>query len=262
MIFDTHVHTEFSSDSKMLLGDAILRANQQGIGLITTEHMDLLYPEDDQFIFDVDEYFAAYQPYRSEQLLLGIEIGMRPECLADNEAIVKKAGFDYVLGSIHVVEGIDIYYDVFYAGRTKMQSYARYFEMMAECVKAYKCIDALGHIDYIARYAKYEDTEIYYHEFQEHIDEVLKHTINNDIVLELNTRRFGDRRVVKALTPIYKRYRELGGRLAVLGSDAHTQEAVGSNFTLAQEFLEQCQLELVYFKNRNPEYMLKNRVIR
>lgn len=255
MIFDTHIHTDFSSDSKMLLPDALARAEELGIGLITTEHMDLLYPERDQFIFDVDDYFAAYNPYRSDQLLLGIEIGMRPECLADNEAIVKKNSFDYVLGSIHMVEGIDIYYDVFYGKRTKVETYASYFETMAKCVKEYKCIDALGHIDYIARYAKYEDNEIYYHEFQELIDEVLKYTIDNGIVLELNTRRFGERSVVKALTPIYKRYHELGGRLAIVGSDAHTQQAVGSNFAIAKEFLEQCQLQLVYFKNRSPEYM-------
>jgi len=255
MIFDTHVHTDFSSDSRMLLSDAIMKAKELGIGLITTEHMDLLYPERDRFVFDIDDYFAAYNPYRGDQLLLGIEIGMRSECLADNEAIVKNNSFDYVLGSIHMVEGIDIYYDAFYGKRTKAETYASYFETMAECVKEYKCIDALGHIDYIARYAKYEDNEIYYHEFQELIDEVLKYTITNDIVLELNTRRFGERSVVKALAPIYKRYHELGGRLAVIGSDAHTQQAVGSNFAIAKEFLEQCQLQLVYFKNRSPEYM-------
>lgn len=257
MIFDTHVHTDFSSDSRMLLSDAIMKAKELGIGLITTEHMDLLYPESDRFFFDVDDYFDAYNPYRSDQLLLGIEIGMRPECLADNEAIIKKNNFDYVLGSIHMVEGIDIYYDIFYEKRTKAETYASYFETMAKCVKEYKCIDALGHIDYIARYAKYEDNEIYYHEFQEFIDEVLKYTITNGIVLELNTRRLGERRVVKALTPIYKRYHELGGRLAIIGSDAHVQQAVGSNFVIAKELLEQCQLQLVYFKNRNPEYMVR-----
>ena len=52
MIFDTHVHTDFSSDSRMLLSDAIMKAKELGIGLITTEHMDLLYPERDRFVPD------------------------------------------------------------------------------------------------------------------------------------------------------------------------------------------------------------------
>ncbi len=257
MIFDAHIHTDFSSDSKMLLTDAMMRAKECGIGLITTEHMDLLYPKHDQLIFDVDDYFATYNQYRSNHLLLGIELGMRTECVTENYAIVKKDRFDYVLGSIHMVEGIDIYYDFFYENRTKAQTYASYFETMAKCVKEYKFIDALGHIDYIARYAKYEDTEIYYHEFQDFIDEVLKKTIANDIVLELNTRRLGERSVVNALTPIYKRYYELGGRLVIIGSDAHTQQAIGSNFAIAKEFLEQCKLQLIYFKNRSPEYMVE-----
>ncbi len=257
MIFDTHVHTNFSSDSKMLLPDALARAKEVGMGLITTEHMDLLYPESGQFIFDVDQYFADYEQYRSEQLLLGIEVGMQLECLEENAKIVKKNNFDYVLGSIHLVDGIDIYYDVFYEKRTKLETYARYFEAMASCVKEHSFIDALGHIDYIARYAKYEDTEIYYHEFQENIDDILKYTIKNDIVLELNTRRFGDRTVIKALTPIYKRYYELGGRFATIGSDAHNQKDIGSHFKLAREFVEQCHLQLVYFKSRSPEYMVE-----
>ena len=257
MIFDTHIHTDFSSDSKMPLIDALARAKKVGVGLITTEHMDLLYPKRDQFVFDVDQYFATYNPYRGEQLLLGIEVGMQLQCLEENANIIKRNSFDYVLGSIHLVEGIDIYYDVFYEKRTKLETYTRYFEAMASCVKQYSFIDALGHIDYIARYAKYEDTEIYYHEFQEVLDDLLKHTIENDIVLELNTRRLGDRTVVKALTPIYKRYYELGGRLAIIGSDAHNQQDIGSHFKLAKEFMQQCRLQLVYFKNRRPEYMVE-----
>lgn len=257
MIFDTHVHTNFSSDSTMTIMDAIQRAQRLGLGFITTEHMDLSYPKKDQFIFDVDHYFTAYTPYRNHSFLLGIELGMQDICVEDSFQIIKKYKFDYVLGSIHLVDGIDIYYEDFYDAYTKKESYGRYFETMANCIKEYTFIDALGHIDYIARYAPYEEPEIYYHEFQEYVDLILKSIIKRNIVLELNSRRFADRNVIKALTPIYKRYYELGGRMAVLGSDAHTRQAIGSYFKIAREFAEQCKLQLIYFKNRNPEYMMK-----
>lgn len=257
MIFDTHVHTDFSSDSTMPIMDAMQQAKTLGLGFITTEHMDLSYPEKGQFIFDVDRYFDVYAPYRNDLFLLGIELGMQNICLKDSFDIIKNYKFDYVLGSIHLVDGIDIYYDDFYHGRAKKETYARYFETMVNCLKEYTFIDALGHIDYIARYAPYEETEIYYHEFQDYLDLILKSIIEKNIVLELNSRRFGDRNVIKALTPIYKRYYELGGRMTVLGSDAHTKQAIGSYFKIASEFAEQCNLQLIYFKNRSPEYIIK-----
>lgn len=40
MLFDTHLHTKFSADSKMSIEDAILSAKQQNIGLVLTEHLD------------------------------------------------------------------------------------------------------------------------------------------------------------------------------------------------------------------------------
>ena len=53
MVFDTHLHTEISSDSEMKIDEAIKQAKALNLGLIITEHMDLFYPEDNKFIFDV-----------------------------------------------------------------------------------------------------------------------------------------------------------------------------------------------------------------
>lgn len=258
MLFDTHMHTRFSTDSRMTINQAMARADELGLGIAITEHMDLNYPEPQAFIFDTVAYFAAYEKYRSEQVLLGIEIGMQPGLAADNRRIVRDHPFDYVIGSIHVIDNIDIYCAEFYDLRTKAEVYRQYFEAMAECLESYDFIDSLGHIDYIARYARFADPEIYYHEFPELIDRVLATAAQRQLAMEINTRRLNQKETVNALILIYKRFYELGGRLVTIGSDAHTPGDVGKGMDVALAIAEYCRLRPVWFKDRKIQYMKKD----
>lgn len=253
-MYDTHVHTEFSTDSKMKLEEAMAKAVIDNKQLILTEHMDLKYPQENQFIFDVNEYFKQYGKFRSDDLLLGIELGMTEECLHEGKAIIESHPFDFVIGSVHVVDNFDLYYEDFYKGREKGEAYGKYLESMLTCVKNFHFIDSMGHIDYIARYARYKDKEIYYHEHAEIMDEIFRMLIANDTSIELNTRRFGQKAAIENLLPIYKRYAELGGKNITVGSDAHTPEAIGDAEKLAKEFAESCKLKIVYYKERKIEY--------
>ena len=45
MFFDSHMHTKFSSDSKMQIEDVIKQGQALNIGTILTEHMDYNYPK-------------------------------------------------------------------------------------------------------------------------------------------------------------------------------------------------------------------------
>src|SRR5665647_1269850 len=103
MLFDSHMHTYFSTDSEMVIDEAVARGQELNIGITITEHMDISYPGALPFIFDVDQYFAKYKEYHSDRVLLGIEIGMRSDCLDENCRLVEAYPFDYVIGSVHVV---------------------------------------------------------------------------------------------------------------------------------------------------------------
>ncbi|MBC2579048.1 histidinol phosphate phosphatase [Clostridium sp. DJ247] len=253
-MFDTHLHTKVSTDSKMEIEDAIKASEAKNISLIITEHMDLNYPQKDMFCFDEKLYFDKYLKYRTDKLLLGIEIGMKADCINESRNIAVNSPFDFVIGSIHLVNNMDIYYTEFYEGKTKKEAYEEYFKCMLDCVEQYDFIDSMGHIDYIARYGKYPDPEIYYEDFSDYIDEILKSLIEKDKCIELNTRRLDDKTVVENLINIYKRYRELGGKDVTIGSDAHGVAAIGSNFDLAREIIDRCNLKAVYFKERKKEY--------
>lgn len=241
MIFDCHSHTKFSADSKMLAADAIARAESLNLGIVFTEHFDYNLPGDIDFTFDAAAYMNEYKKFRSDRVKLGVEIGMLEPARKANKNFLAQAKFDLVIGSIHVVDGVDIYMPEFYADKDKMTAYRKYFGAMAEEV-AVEDFDVLGHIDYICRAATYDNPEIEYETFKSEIDEVLKIVVERGKILELNTRRLNKKIAVEELKPVYKRYKEFGGRFITIGSDAHVVEAVGANFDVALKFAEDLNL--------------------
>lgn len=68
MIFDTHMHCQYSIDSKMSAKEAKAAALQQNLGIIITEHWDEDYPTNPEaFVFDIEDYFKQLAPYRSKK---------------------------------------------------------------------------------------------------------------------------------------------------------------------------------------------------
>ena len=244
MIFDSHTHTKFSADSKMDAAQAISRAESLGLGIIFTEHYDFNFPEELDFTFDAAKYFDEYKKFRSDKVKLGVEIGLRKSARAANKNFLAQGNFDLVIGSIHVVEDIDIYNPKFFADKDKSTAYRKYFNAMAEEVAA-EDFDVLGHIDYICRVAPYENSEIDYETFKPEIDEVLKILIERKKILELNTRRLNNKIALKGLESVYKCYKDLGGEFVTIGSDAHVIDAVGANFDVAINFVENLNLKIL-----------------
>lgn len=254
MIFDSHMHTEFSSDSTMKIEDAIRKSKELNLGITLTEHLDLIYPDKEVFKLNIPEYLNTYAKYRSESLLLGIEVGLSTTVLNENSKIISENPFDFVIGSMHAVNDDDIYLTYCKKDLSKYDYYSIYLKNTIDNLKAYSDFDSFGHIDYPCRYCNYDDNELYYSDHNDLLDELFKILINNDKVMELNVRRIGDTKSYSALLDIYKRYSELGGEYITIGSDAHSFENIGYKFNHALEFLEQTNLKGIYYKNRKPEF--------
>lgn len=253
-MFDCHVHTSFSTDCNMKIEDAISVSNEKGIGLIITEHMDLNFPVPDEFIFDIDKYFKNYNRFKTDRLLIGMELGMDPHIISEGKKISKRE-FDFIIGSVHILDGYDIYGGELYEGRNKKDVFEHYFRYMINCLESFNFIDSLGHIDFISRYANYPDREIYYEDYSDLMDEVLKVLARNEKSIEINTRRFNNKNAVENLLKIYKRFYELGGRTVTIGSDSHSPEFVGNRLKSGYEVAEQCLLKPVYYKERKIHYI-------
>lgn len=255
MLFDSHMHTKFSADSQMSATEAVNRAATLNLGVVFTEHYDFgLELDGREFSFDPATYMNAYKNLRGDNVLLGVEVGLRKSARAANENFLAQADFDFVIGSIHLVDDLDIYYPEFFADKDKATAYRKYFQQMAAEVATCD-FDALGHIDYICRAAPYADPEIDYTTFRAEIDTVLKIVVDREKILELNTRRFDSARAIRELVPVYKKYRALGGRFVTIGSDAHRVDAIGNFFARALEFVRELDLKPVTFRERRLELL-------
>lgn len=254
-MFDCHVHSSFSTDCRTDIKDIVKKGMESEIGITITDHLDLNFPRPNEFVFDFDDYFNEYTKYRSDRLLIGVEMGMQQCCCEENKKAVNKYPFDCVMGSIHLIYGEDVFDQSIYEGRNKKDIYERYFKCMLDFIKDYDFIDSLSHIDYIARYAPYADSEIYYDEFCDYIDSILKLLVERGQSIEINSRRLGEKKVYEPLIRIYKRFYELGGRTVTLGSDSHSTAGIGKHFDAAYEIAEKCGLKVVYYKERTPKYI-------
>ena len=250
MIFDSHMHTKFSADSKMLATEAIAKAESLNLGVVFTEHFDYgLELDGKNFTFDSAAYMNEYKNLRGDRVRLGVEVGLRKVARAANENFIAQADFDLVIGSIHLVDDLDIYYPEFFEDKDKETAYKKYFQQMAEEFSVAD-FDVAGHIDYICRTAPYDNPEIDYATFHAEIDKVLKIVVERGKVMEINTRRFDNQRAIRELVPVYKKYRALGGRFVTIGSDAHRVDAIGNYFARALDFVREVDLTPVTFRER------------
>ncbi len=258
---DYHVHTSFSYDSDSAPEKMIEGAIQKGIETICiTDHHDLEYIEPGWEV-DFSQYFETLQrlqdKYRGQiQVLIGIEFGMQPHLNEEYEKLARRYPFEFVIGSVHLFDGFDPYYPGYFEGRTDEDGYRRAFEITLENVKKMKEYDTLGHLDYIVRYGKHKDKTYSYKENADYIDEVLKHLIQNGKGLEMNTGgwNFGFD-FAHPHQDILKRYRELGGEIITIGSDAHKPEDVAYGFERVKAYLEACGFEYyTEFRQRKPYF--------
>lgn len=250
MIFDTHMHSEFSFDSKMKVSEILEAQRTQNIGISLTEHVDLDLPE--LPLIDMKKYFKFYEKYRSPSFLVGIELGMSKVNADKTLAFADKykTDLDIIIGSIHTLYSRDIFYLMDDIKLDKKKVYTDYLENILYCVKTFDFFDTLGHIDYISRYATYENKEVTLEEFKPLIEDIFKILIQKNKCLELNTRRLDKEEAFVNSLKIFTRYKDLGGQYVTIASDAHSQNAIGINFDKAIEIINLTGLTPVYFKNR------------
>lgn len=249
---DSHSHSNFSPDSAMTIKEAWVAAYSAGLGGVAiTDHLDLNAPGGDtRFFFDVAEQHRAIEEAQQESpitIYKGIEIGLQPTNLHEVKEFVKGHSFDTVIASVHFVDGLDPYAGEYYHNKSEKEAYGRYLELLVEMVKEYPDFDILGHYDYIARYAPYQKFSLFYREYSDLLDTLLRYLIYNGKALELNTNTYRTRNG-RTITPdpdLYKRFVELGGELLSISSDAHTPNRFGEEFKKFISFAQSCGVRYI-----------------
>ena len=264
-IFDSHTHSKNSPDGRHSVTHLCEQAIERGImGFAVTDHFECDVPEDGydarlrQSIKDIDQARADFG--QNIRLCSGIELA-QPQMFPKKAAEVLSAyPFDVVLGSVHSVEPKkDLFFVNFNDPSVVVADVLEgYYQANLELAR-WNGFDSLAHLGYAERYVwgNYR-IPFHYDPYWDIIDEILRTLIHNGKALELNTSgyryRLGHSTPDKA---VLKRYRELGGELITMGSDAHLGQDIGADFTVAMDLL----LDLGYryfafYKERKP-VMLK-----
>lgn len=267
-ICDFHVHSEYSDDSDASLPAIVERALNIGIRKICiTDHYDIDFPVNEDnpyaFILDTEKYFAEVkkmqEKYRSLiDIRLGVEMGLMSHIADKIHAYISSyPEYDFIIGSSHLVNGLDPYYSSFYEGRTEDLSIRAYFESILDNVKTIDDYDVYGHLDYIIRYCPSGESAFRFDFHYEIIREILKVLISKGKGIEINTGSlYKNMTYAHPHIEILKLYKTLGGEIITVGSDAHKPEYLCYAFeTYVRDLLK--ALGYNYFctyKNRKPEF--------
>lgn len=261
MLSDCHMHTRYSVDSDAEPEKMIQSAAARGLKTICfTDHEDIgLFNEGKEWVIDTKAYFEELgilkQRYAGQiDVRIGIEMGLQPHLGESIREYIRSYPFDFVIGSVHVIGGKDPYYPDFFEGKSDEEAYARTFEETLEDIRVSSDFDVLGHLDYVVRYGKNREKEYSYEKFSDKIDAVLCCLIEKGKGIELNTAglKYG-LPFAHPCPKILKRYRELGGEIVTVGSDAHRPEHIAYDFDKVNTILKDSGFKYyTEFKERKP----------
>lgn len=261
---DFHLHCCFSGDSDALPEEIVETGIQRGLSaLCFTDHYDAEYPyEDVCFELNTEAYVSRIAGLRDifkGQIFVGIgvELGLQPQLGPLYRSYVARYPFDFVIGSTHLVDGMDPYYGSFWEKHTPGGGIRRFLEVTLENIHGFDEFDVYGHLDYIVRYVPEGMGRFSMKEHGDLVDEILRTLIARGKGIEVNTG--GYRAGLGAPNPcqaVLQRYRELGGEIVTLGSDAHLVKDVGKSIEKAQEVLRVCGFRyFALFRGRRPEFV-------
>ncbi len=175
-------------------------------------------------------------------VMIGVEIAQPLSNLTLSEAVLNKYNFDYVLTSIHTPRNFDC--DIKEIEYDKIDVYkfmTDYFEELSELATWDKA-NALAHITCpMRRIQGLYKIDFDYSKISTVTDHLLKTMIKNEKALEINTS--GLRQAIGRTMPdvnIIQRYKELGGKLITIGSDAHSAGECGSGIAETIALLKKC----------------------
>ena len=113
-MFDFHMHSTVSFDGHHTPEAMVAAAEKAGLTEICfTDHIDYDPAAVEQtMIFDTAAYRAAYDrlTHPTVKIRRGMEFGMAPDNVAVMKQDLQRYPFDFVLGSVHFVQGMDVYF--------------------------------------------------------------------------------------------------------------------------------------------------------
>ena len=262
-LFDSHVHSDNSHDGEHSITFLCENAVQKNLmGLCITDHyeLDLNTEQADLCLRNsFIETGKARQAFDYRLLVMnGIEMGQATQNLDKAEEVLRKYRFDFVLGSLHAIRGMDDFAYVDFSGLNAEVILERYFDELLELCQ-WGGFDSLAHMTYPLRYivGKYHQP-LEMGRYSEVIGEILSTLAQKHLGLEINTA--GLRREIGQTSPTLeyvKLFRELGGEILTFGSDAHCAQDLGAGLETAIDMAKEAGFSYFAFYKKHEPRMLR-----
>lgn len=252
---DYHIHTVMSKDAKGELEEYIETAREKGLTEIgVSDHFHLEEATSPSNPTKLIEYAKRVQTLRertSFPVKLGIEADYIPTQEDETAKMLKTVHFDYVIGSVHFIDGWTFDNPKYLSEYQKWnipKLYETYFDLIQRSAKS-RLFDFIGHLDLIKKFGYKPKTDIT--DILLRTVEVLKEC---KICVEVNTG--GLRAPCREIYPA-KALLKMCFDQAVpitLGSDAHQPKDVGKDFDKALKLIKEVGYEsITRFTRRKPE---------
>ncbi|MBQ6116004.1 MAG: histidinol-phosphatase HisJ family protein [Oscillospiraceae bacterium] len=247
---DYHMHSTCSPDGSRTMEQMAAAAVKAGLQEICfTDHLDTVEwgtyaPRTD---FPWAEALRQVRKAREKwgdrlTIRLGAELGEAALAFDRAEKLLSDAPeLDFVIGSVHMTGPRYGREDLYYLPRADEAYYndviADYLDDVLALARWGKC-SVLGHLTLPVRYIW--DNARLAMDFSAHTDavaEIFREIIPKGLGIECNTNRGA---VPLPDESILRLYREMGGEIITIGSDAHSTGYVGCRVRETQELLRQC----------------------
>lgn len=231
-MIDCHTHPlghEGGPYTKERLRSFIEQGIKAGLG-------GLGFTDHEWYIKEIDPeiVFALREEYPNFKLLLGLEVDYAPSRENDLAKIVQEKPYDYIIGSVHDIEGWGFDhpdYQEEYINWNINHLYEKYFELMTKAVET-GLFHLVGHLDLIKVFGyRYEG------ELGPVVKPLLEAIKNKGMAVELNTNGLN-----KPIGEFYPQDEILQlcfqQQLPIaLSSDAHSPQQIGQYFSQARSKL-------------------------
>lgn len=259
-IFDTHTHSKNSFDgnnSCIELCEGIIKNG--GIGIAITDHCDIDGVKEDCWAFQDKQYNEvqeAKEKFKNRITVYdGVELG---QGIYENELskeFVNKYDFDFVLGSIHNLEGMEDFYFLDYSKYDIYDLLEKYF---CDVLKLANCdyVDSIAHLTYPLRYiVAREHINVDMSKFDDIIKDIFRAIIATNKALELNVSGLSmDMNDTLPNKKYIKLFHNMGGKYVTVGSDSHYKDKVCLNIDKGYDILKECGFDsFTVFEKREPK---------